>query len=116
MSEDIREDQYAAEREALAELIHRKVNSSSIARTVPYLLGDAERAVTAVIEAGWRPPLSREELLGALQELSMDRAFAVGRSFGVPEDAYRHHLRSCVEAVLKGAGIQIASGAWEHMA
>lgn len=106
------DDRYAAERKTLAELIHKKVNSSSISRSVPYLLGDADRAVTAVIEAGWRPPLGHEELLGARQGLSTDMAFTAGRAFGVPEDAHSDHLRACVEAVLKGAGIQIASQAW----
>lgn len=106
------EDAYAAERAALAELIHKKVNSSAISRSVPYLLGDADRAVTAVVEAGWRPPLNHEELLGAQQRLSTNLAFTAGLAFGVPEDARIDHLRACVEAVLKGAGVQIASQAW----
>lgn len=53
---DPREAQYATERKQLALAIHKRVNSSSIARTVPYLLGDADRAVTAVIAEGWTPP------------------------------------------------------------
>ncbi len=55
-SSDPRDDQYAAERARLTQAIHKRVNSSSIARTVPYLVGDAERAVTAVIAEGWTPP------------------------------------------------------------
>lgn len=46
---------FEAEREALARAIHHKVNSSRIGATVPYSVGDAERAVAAVIEAGWIP-------------------------------------------------------------
>jgi hypothetical protein len=53
---DPRVEQYAAERTKLATAIHKRVNSSSIARTVPYLVGDADRAVTAVIAEGWTPP------------------------------------------------------------
>ena len=56
MTDDPRDAQFAAERAQLALAIHKRVNSSSIARTVPYLLGDAERAVTAVIAEGWTPP------------------------------------------------------------
>jgi hypothetical protein len=33
-----------------------RVQSSSIARTVPFSVGDADRAVTAVIAEGWTPP------------------------------------------------------------
>lgn len=46
----------AAERDKLARAIHRCVNSSRIGATVPYLVGDAERAVVAVIIEGWSPP------------------------------------------------------------
>lgn len=56
MTEDPREAQYAAERAKLAEAIHKRVQSSSIARTVPFMVGDADRAVTAVIAEGWTPP------------------------------------------------------------
>jgi hypothetical protein len=50
---DPRETQYAAERAKLAQAIHKRVQSSSIARTVPFSVGDADRAVTAVIAEGW---------------------------------------------------------------
>jgi hypothetical protein len=56
VTDDSRIAQYATERAKLALAIHKRVNSSSIARTVPYLVGDAERAVTAVIAEGWTPP------------------------------------------------------------
>lgn len=47
---------FERERERLAHAIHKCVQSSSIRRTVPFLVGDAERAVTAVIAEGWTPP------------------------------------------------------------
>jgi hypothetical protein len=47
---------FAAERAKLAQAIHKRVNSSRISATVPYLVGDAERAVVAVIVEGWEPP------------------------------------------------------------
>lgn len=53
---DPRIGQYEAERAKLATAIHKRVNLSSIARTVPYLVGDADRAVTAVVAEGWTPP------------------------------------------------------------
>jgi hypothetical protein len=56
VTEDPRVEQYAAERAKLRDAIHRRVNSSSIHRTTPYLVGDADRAVTAVIVEGWTPP------------------------------------------------------------
>lgn len=56
MTEDPRIDQYAAERAKLAVAIHKRVNSSRIAGSVPFLVGDADRAVTAVIAEGWTPP------------------------------------------------------------
>lgn len=49
-------DQYERERDRLARAIHRRVNSSRIGATVPYLVGDAERAAAAVITEGWTPP------------------------------------------------------------
>lgn len=56
MTEDPRIALYAVERSKLADKIHRVVNSSRIAGTVPFLVGDADRAVTAVIAEGWTPP------------------------------------------------------------
>lgn len=53
---DPRPAQYAAERTALARAIHKRVNSSRIGATVPYSVGDAERAAAAVIMEGWTPP------------------------------------------------------------
>jgi hypothetical protein len=58
-TDDDRLSRFEAEREGLARAIHRKVNSSRIGATVPYSVGDAERAVAAVIEAGWVPRASR---------------------------------------------------------
>jgi hypothetical protein len=55
-ADDPRADRYAAERAKLAQAIHKRVNSSSTYRSAPYLVGDAERAVTAVIAEGWTPP------------------------------------------------------------
>ncbi len=54
---------YEQERERLAEAIHKKVNSSVQRRTVPFLVGDAERAVSAVIEQGWTPPFEAADTL-----------------------------------------------------
>lgn len=54
--DDPRIAQYAAEREKLATAIHKRVNSSRQGGTVPFLVGDADRAVTAVIAEGWTPP------------------------------------------------------------
>jgi hypothetical protein len=60
---DRRERQYEAERDKLARAIHKRVQSSSISRTVPYMVGDAERAVAAVIMEGWTPPTGYVEKL-----------------------------------------------------
>lgn len=61
MDQDPREAQYAAERARLAAAIHKTVQSSSITRTVPFSVGDADRAVTAVIAEGWTPPAAYVE-------------------------------------------------------
>lgn len=53
---DPRLTQFAAERAALARAIHKRVNSSRIGATVPYSVGDAERAAAAAIMEGWTPP------------------------------------------------------------
>lgn len=47
---------YAKERDRLAREIHKRVNSSRIGATVPYTVGDAERAAAAVVLEGWTPP------------------------------------------------------------
>ena len=91
------EDRYAAERLELAAAIHKKVNSSSISRSVPYLLGDADRAVTAVVEAGWRPPVTAEEFGCAVERVSL--------RFGL----YEGIAGIFVEVALLGAGVQIVS-------
>lgn len=49
-------EQYARERERLAQAIHRAVNSSRISASVPFIVGDAERAAAAVVSQGWTPP------------------------------------------------------------
>lgn len=51
-----RAEEFAAERDRLARAIHRRVNSSRIGATVPYSVGDAERAAAAVVLEGWTPP------------------------------------------------------------
>lgn len=53
---DPRIAQYEAERDKLARAIHKRVQSSSTSRTVPYMVGDAERAAAAVVMEGWMPP------------------------------------------------------------
>lgn len=53
------QQRFADERKELAELIHKRVNSSRVRGTVPFLVGDAERAVSAVLEAGWVPNKAR---------------------------------------------------------
>ena len=57
MEDDPRIELYAREREKLALAIHKTVNSSRIAGTIPFLVGDAHRAVMAVIAEGWQPPI-----------------------------------------------------------
>jgi hypothetical protein len=47
---------FERERERLAHAIHKRVQSSVTRRTVPFLVGDAERAVAAVLAEGWTPP------------------------------------------------------------
>lgn len=49
-------DGYEMERDRLARAIHKRVNSSRIGATVPYSVGDAERAAAAVVLEGWTPP------------------------------------------------------------
>lgn len=98
------DDRYAAERAELAAAIHKKVNSSSISRSVPYLLGDADRAVTAVVEAGWRPPVTAEEFGRAVEHMSVWS----GLSKGVAQ--------TFVEVVLESAGMQIASAETKPLA
>ncbi|HET9889702.1 MAG TPA: hypothetical protein VFQ42_04305 [Mycobacterium sp.] len=56
MAEDPRIAQFEAERDRLARAIHRRVNSSRQGATVPYLVGDAERAAAAAVLEGWTPP------------------------------------------------------------
>lgn len=91
------DDRYAAERAELAAAIHKKVNSSSISRSVPYLLGDADRAVTAVVEAGWRPPVTAEEFDKATGRIQL--------RYGVDEIV----AEAIVKTALRGVGVQIAS-------
>ena len=50
------DEDYEVERAKLARAIHKRVNSCTIHRTIPYSVGDAERAVAAVISEGWTPP------------------------------------------------------------
>lgn len=66
--EDQLEQQYAAERADLAEKIHRAMTSSYIGPPRPMLLGDADRAVAAVILAGWVPSSDHAELRALLTE------------------------------------------------
>lgn len=49
-------EQYERERARLAKAIHHKVNSSRIGATVPYTVGDADRAAAAAVMEGWTPP------------------------------------------------------------
>ncbi len=56
MSEAKNLARFERERERLAEAIHKRVQSSVTRRTVPFLVGDAERAVSAVLAEGWTPP------------------------------------------------------------
>lgn len=56
-------EHYEQEREELARAIHKKVNSPVQRRTVPFLVGDAERAVSAVIEQGWAPAFEAADTL-----------------------------------------------------
>lgn len=66
--EDELEQQYAAERAELAMKIHRAMTSSYIGPPRPMLLGDADRAVAAVILAGWVPSSDHAELRALLAE------------------------------------------------
>lgn len=65
-SPDRLEAQFERERNELAEAIHKKVNSPVQRRTVPFLVGDAERAVAAVIEAGWIPERAAQSPAGTV--------------------------------------------------
>lgn len=58
---DPRADQYAAERQALVDRVHKAMLSSYIGPPRPMLLGDADRAVAAVVTAGWRPGTVTEQ-------------------------------------------------------
>lgn len=59
-SEDALADQFEQERAELAAKIHKAMLSSYIGPPPPMLRGDADRAVGAVITAGWVPgPMAR---------------------------------------------------------
>lgn len=51
-------EDHEAQREALADAIHRRMTSSYISAPPPRLRGDAERAVWAVVHEGWQPPVT----------------------------------------------------------
>jgi hypothetical protein len=53
-------EDHEAQREALADAIHKRMTSSYIGAPPPRLRGDAERAVWAVIHEGWQPPVTDE--------------------------------------------------------
>jgi hypothetical protein len=51
-------EDHEAQREALADAIHKRMTSSYIGAPPPKLRGDAERAVWAVIHERWQPPVT----------------------------------------------------------
>jgi hypothetical protein len=53
---DSRIAQFEQERNEAIHIVHQAMNASYLGPPRPLLLGDAERAVTALILAGWTPP------------------------------------------------------------
>lgn len=68
---DRREAAYEAEREDLATAIVTVVNGQYIGRPPPLLTGWSERAVSAVLSAGWLPPAAVQELLARPRPVGM---------------------------------------------
>lgn len=95
---DPRVAQYAAERDDLAAAIHKAMASSYIGPPRPMLLGDADRAVAAVLAAGWRPPAE-----GAVEEFDEWRLTGWPQSgnagLGSPPYDFIARTREHIEAV-----------------
>lgn len=72
--EDERLAVYEREREELAAAIIKAVNGQYIGKPPPLLTGWPERAVSAVLAAGWLPPAAvQEQVSGALAEAGQAR-------------------------------------------
>lgn len=92
---DPRADLYAAERADLTAKVHKAMTSSYIGPPRPMLLGDADRAVAAVITAGWIPgTVTPHQLNDAEQAIAgadhhacsicaLKQARAAARAFGL---------------------------------
>lgn len=65
VDDDPRLAQYEQERVELARAIERAVNGQYIGKPPPLLTGWPERAVSAVLGAGWLPPAAVEEMVWA---------------------------------------------------
>jgi len=92
------------ERAALADAIHRKVNSSVIAATIPFSAGHAERAAAAVVAERWTPPVTQNDVAVAAQVLRMSMVFGALR---VPEGKRESVSEELVRLALRGAGVQV---------
>lgn len=66
--EDALAEQFEQERTDLAAKIQKAMTSSYIGPPRPMLLGDADRAVVAVVSAGWVPPTEVDRLRGEFAE------------------------------------------------
>lgn len=100
------EERFEAERKALADAIHRKVNSSVISATIPFSAGHAERAAAAVVSLDWAPPPTENDVEAAAQVLRMSAAFG---ALHVPEDKRVPISEELVRLALRGAGVRTRS-------
>ena|ERR1700743_902178 len=98
------EERFEAERKALAEAIHRKVNSSVISATIPFSAGHAERTAAAVVGEGWVPPVTQDDVDVAARVLRMSKAFGL---LPIPADRRDACSVELVRLALRGAGVQV---------
>jgi hypothetical protein len=66
VADDPREALYACERQDLEATVVKAVQGQYIGRPPPLLTGWAERAVSAVVSAGWLPPAAVAERLAGV--------------------------------------------------
>ena len=101
---DPRIEQYAAERADLATKVHKAMLSSYIGPPRPMLLGDADRAVAAVVTAGWRPgTVTPEEVEDAARQ-GYEQMFEGQLPGGIETDLWRNVAR----AIFLSAGLIVA--------
>lgn len=87
-------EDHEAQREALADAIHKRMTSSYIGAPPPKLRGDAERAVWAVIHEGWQPPVT---------ETLIDHVWRKANGLDVAANGYPRIARGDVEWILTEA-------------